>query len=159
MTAPSGTTPQASDPHDAATDQAGRDDAGRTDESPGFDVQARMFTFIGTFLTVASIGYGFWTREAAGATMLALASGLAFTTGGYLGWTKPPAGATAGQAQHSEHGEEPWFPDASIWPFVLGIGLALVANGLLLGTWLLLPGAGFLLYAVAGFVRQTRHRS
>lgn len=159
MTTPGSTTPQAPDPHDAANDQIGRDDAGRSDDSPGFDIQARMFTFIGVFLTVASLGYGLWTREAAGATMLALASGLAFVVGGYVGWTKPSAGVRAGHAEHGHGDEDPWFPDSSIWPFALSIGLVMVANGLLLGTWLLLPGAGFLLYAVSGFVLQTRRRA
>jgi hypothetical protein len=153
----SGTTPQAPDPHDAATDDLDRDDAGRTDESPGFDTQAQMFTFLGVFLTVLSLVYGFWTKEAAGATLLALASGLSFTTGGYLGWRKPPPGADVGQTQHDD--VEPWFPDASIWPFAIGAALALVGNGLLLGTWLLIPAAMFLLYTLIGFVVQTRRRA
>jgi hypothetical protein len=152
----SATTPEAPDPHDAANDDLDRDDAGRADESPGFDIQARMFTFIGVFLTVLSLVYGFWTKEAAGSTLLALGSGLAFTTGAYLGWRKPPAGADVDQAQHDE--VEPWFPDASIWPFAMGAGLALVGNGLLLGTWLLLPSAIFLFYTLTGFVVQTRRR-
>jgi len=153
----SGTAADAADPHDAANDDVGRDDAGRTDESPGFDTQAQMFTFLGVFLTVASLGYGFWTKEAAGATLLALASGLAFTTGAYLGWRKPPAGAGVDQAQHDD--VEPWFPDASIWPFAIGAALALVGNGLLLGTWLFLPAAIFLLYTLTGFIIQTRRRA
>ena len=93
------TTPGAPDPHDAATDDIGRDDAGRADESPGFDTQAQMFTFLGVFLTVLSLVYGFWTKEAAGATLLALASGLAFTIGAYLGWRKPPPGRLVGRYQ------------------------------------------------------------
>jgi hypothetical protein len=128
-----------------------------TDEGLGFDIQARMFTFFGVFLTVLSFVYGFWTKEAAGATMLALASGMSFTTGAYLGWRKPPPGSHAEQVQHDA--EAPWFPDASIWPFAMGAGLALVGNGLLLGTWLLLPASIFLLYTLTGFIVQTRRRA
>jgi hypothetical protein len=54
--------------------------------------------------------------------------------------------------------EEPWFPAASGWPFALGIGLFLMANGLLLGLWLLFPAAAFLAYAIAGFIQQSRVR-
>lgn len=147
------------DPHDAANDDLGRDDAGREDESPGFDIQARIFTFLGVFLTVFSFIYGFWTKEPAGTTMLALASGLAFLTGSYLGWRKPPGGATVEDVEHGGGHDDAWFPDSSIWPFALGVGLALVANGLLLGTWLLLPASLLLTYAVAGFVTQTRRRT
>ena len=64
-------------------------------------------------------------------------------------WTRPqqPAGD-----------EEPWFPAASGWPFALGGALVLVANGLLLGLWLLLPAAALLAYALAGFIQQSRVR-
>ncbi len=133
-----------------------QDDAGRTDDSPGFDVQARIFTAIGVFVTVVSIVYGFISYEWAGTVMLSLTSGLAFLTGAYLGWRKPSHG-TVEDAEHAD--DEPWFPSASIWPFAVGAGAALVANGLLLGTWLLAPSVVVLAYAVAGFVLQSRRRA
>jgi len=136
-------------------DDSSRDDAGRDDESPGFDIQARIFAFIGTFLTVVSIGYGLLSREWAGTTMLALASGLAFTFGAYVGWQKPPPGTGVEEVED----DQPWFPTASGWPFALAVGMVLVANGLLLGVWLFLPASAFLAYALAGFVRQSRLRS
>lgn len=136
-----------------------QDDAGRTDDSPGFDVQARIFTAIGLFATVVSIVYGFISYEWAGTVMLSLTSGLAFLTGAYLGWRKPTHGSVE-DAEHGEHADdEPWFPATSIWPFAVAAGAALVANGLLLGTWLLLPSVVVLAYAVAGFVLQSRRRA
>jgi hypothetical protein len=136
-----------------------QDDAGRGDDSPGFDVQARIFTGIGLFITVVSIVYGFISYEWAGTVMLSLTSGLAFLTGAYLGWRKP-AHAAVDDAEKGEHADdEPWFPSASIWPFAVGAGAALVANGLLLGTWLLAPSVVILAYAVAGFVLQSRRRA
>lgn len=138
----------------------GRDDLGRTDESPGFDIQARVFAGIGAFLFVASVVYGFWTYEWAGTTMLVLAGGFATLVAAYLGVNKPTAGATVAEAEHGQEAdaEAPWFPAASLWPFLMGIGAALFANGLLLGTWLLFPAAVVLLYAIGGFVRQSRRR-
>jgi Cytochrome c oxidase subunit IV len=138
-------------------DDPERDDAGREDDSPGFDIQARIFALIGSFLTVVAIAYGFITYEWAGTVMLSLSSALAFTIGAYLGWNKPAPGTTVDEAE--PHGDEdPWFPAASGWPFALGIGVVLVANGLLLGLWLLLPAAAFLAYAIAGFIQQSRVR-
>ncbi len=135
-----------------------RDDAGRDDDSPGFDIQARIFAAVGTFVGLVSILYGFLTYEWAGTVMLTLTSLLAFTIGGYLGWKKPPAGTTVDEEQHDTEDEEPWFPHASGWPFALGIGAVLVANGLLLGLWLLFPAGAFLIYAIAGWIQQSRVR-
>jgi hypothetical protein len=124
---------------------------------PGFDIQARMFALIGGFLLFISILYWFLSYEEAGTVMLALSGALALTVSGYLGWTKPSHRTSVDQADPASD-EEPWFPAASGWPFALGIGLVLVANGLLLGLWLLLPAAAFLAYALAGFIQQSRVR-
>jgi hypothetical protein len=134
-----------------------RDDGGRDDDSPGFDIQARMFALIGAFLVVVSLVYWFVSYEQAGTVMLSLASALAFTIGAYLGWKKPPAGTSVDE-QERAGAEEPWFPHASGWPFALAAALVLVANGLLLGLWLLLPASAFLAYAIAGFIQQSRVR-
>lgn len=138
-----------------------RDDAGRTDDSPGFDIQARMFTGIGAFFFLVSIFYGFLTKEAAGTTMLVLAGGLATLTAAYLGLHKPsdvnvdePASHTGVEDEHA-----PWFPHASVWPFAIAGGAALVANGLLLGLWMVLPAGLVLGGALIGFSRQSRRRT
>ncbi len=139
-----------------------RDDAGRTDDSPGFDIQARIFTAIGGFMFVISIVYGFVSKEPAGTTMLVLAGGLATLTAAYLGTHKPPTGANVDQAadqNHPEDVEEPWFPHASVWPFAVAGGAALVANGILLGLWMLLPAGLVLAAALIGFSRQSRARA
>lgn len=145
---------------DAHGHEEGRDDAGHGDDSPGFDLQARIFAALGVFLSVVSIGYGFLTYEWAGTVMLALTGGLMFTVGAYVGWQKPPAGASVTDSQHQKNDEaEPWFPAASVWPFAVGLALVLAGNGLLLGTWLLLPSAAFLIFALGGFILQTRRRT
>jgi hypothetical protein len=141
----------------ATPDDPARDDAGREDDSPGFDIQARIFAILGIFLTGISLLYGFLTYEWAGTVMLTLTSGLTFTIGGYLGWKKPPPGTRVDEAEH-DGDEDPWFPEASGWPFALGGAVVLVGNGLLLGLWLLLPASALLAYAIAGFVQQSRVR-
>jgi len=148
-------------------DGGGRDDSGRGDDSPGFDTQAQMLTGIGAFLFLASVVYGFVSKEPAGTTMLVLAGGLATLTAAYLGSHKAPPGASAdqtqpvvaaGRATGPAH-DEPWFPHASVWPFVVGLGAMLVVNGLLLGLWMVLPAAVVLAGAVVGFARQSRQRA
>jgi hypothetical protein len=139
-------------------DNPERDDAGREDDSPGFDIQARLFGFIGAFLLVTSAVYWFITYEDAGSVMLLLAGALAMTVAVYLGWNKPPKSVSVDEVESSDTDEAPWFPAASGWPFALGIGMVLAANGLLLGLWLLLPAAAFLVYAIAGFILQSRVR-
>ncbi|MBV9952621.1 MAG: cytochrome c oxidase subunit 4 [Acidimicrobiia bacterium] len=138
-------------------DNPERDDAGREDDSPGFDIQARLFGFIGGFLFVIATVYWLLTYEHAGSVMLLLAGALAMTVAAYLGWQKPPRSTSVDEAEDAGD-EEPWFPAASGWPFALAIGIVLVANGLLLGLWLLLPAGAFLAYAVAGFILQSRVR-
>lgn len=139
-------------------DDPGRDDPGRDDESPGFDVQARIFIRIGLFLVVVAIGYWWRSYEWAGTTMLALASGMSFTFGVYVGWKKPAPGPSVREPDTGADHEEPWFPAASGWPFALAVAMVLVANGLLLGLWLLLPAGAFLAFAVGGFIVQSRSR-
>lgn len=146
-------------PDVAMPDDASRDDAGREDDSPGFDIQARIFAFVGVFLTVISIVYGWLSEEWAGTVMLALASGLVFTIGAYVGWNKPGGHPEVDEAQREDTDDQPWFPTASGWPFALAVGIVLVANGLLLGLWLFLPASAFLAYALSGFIRQSRQRS
>jgi len=140
-------------------DDASRNDDGSQDDSPGFDIQARIFAAIGVFLTLVSIGYGLLTSEWAGTTMLALTSGLVFTIGAYVGWQKPARGTSVDEAQGPHEDDQPWFPAASGWPFALAVAIVLVANGLLLGVWLFLPAAAFLAFALAGFIRQSRFRA
>lgn len=137
-----------------------RDDAGRSDHA-GWGTQARMFGGIGVFIAVIGTVYWFMSYETAGTTFLALTSAMAFIAAGYVGW--PRGARPIGEHGPAEPGHDPhdgvWFPEASIWPFAVGAGMVLVANGLLLGRWLLIPAGVFLLWALAGMIRQGRHRA
>jgi hypothetical protein len=44
--------------------------------------------------------------------------------------------------------------DSSLWPLTLGLGLMLVANGFVLGLWLLVPGAALVLRGLVGMVTE-----
>lgn len=124
-------------------------------------VQSRVFLGIGAVVTVMAVIYISTAYEAAGSVMLVLAAGLSFVCGGYLVFylrqPSEPAGAL-------EHGDEQtpraqYLPHASIWPFWIGLAAFLVTNGLILGTWFLVPGAVLMVAALCGFIIQTRARS
>ena len=54
--------------------------------------------------------------------------------------------------------QEEYLPHASVWPFAIGLGVATIANGLVLGIWVVIPGLGILALGIGGWVLQTRRR-
>lgn len=135
----------------------------------------RVFLVIGLF--VFAIGAVYWATayEESGTVMLLLAGALSLWIATYL-WlrqraaTGPEVGAarTAAEAEAAEghalpgtgtaeEGEH-YLPHASAWPFAIGLGAATIANGLVLGLWVIVPGVALLALGIGGFVRQTRRR-
>ena len=130
------------------------------------NVPWRVFLAIGLFVLVIGVIYWATAYEESGTVMLLLAGGLSLWIGAYL-WlrirteTGPEAAAAAGEAQPghgvAEEGEH-YLPHASAWPFAIGLGAATVANGLVLGLWVIVPGVALMALGIGGFVRQTRRR-
>ncbi len=117
----------------------------------------RLFVAVGLFIGVSAIIYGATSKEHAGTVMLVTASILALWCGVFL-WRNARRFERAGP-DDTEHGESAMYlPEASPWPVGIGLGLALALNGLLIGTWFLVPGATLLAVSLAGFARQSRHR-
>ena len=132
-----------------------------------------MFLGIGVFVLVIGVIYWATAYEESGTVMLLLAAGLSLWIGAYL-WlrtrteTGPEAGAPHGDradgraARHRQatarHEGEHYLPHASAWPFAIGLGAATLANGLVLGLWVIVPGAALMALGIGGFVRQTRRR-
>lgn len=133
-------------------------------QTAGMRVEARIFLGIASFLVLATVVYFVTSSENAGSTMLLLAGGMALMIGGYL-TVQARQRTDAAEPQREGGGgsddpaaEEAYLPHASIWPFALGMGLVVLANGLALGLWAVVPGA--LLTAASGFgyARQSRRR-
>ncbi len=124
----------------------------------------RVFVGIGVFVLVIGAIYWATAYEESGTVMLLLAAGLSLWIGAYLwlrtrtevGPEQGPAGESAAgtREQESEH----YLPHASAWPFAIGLGAATLANGLVLGLWVIVPGAALMVLGIGGFVRQTRRR-
>ena len=89
------------------------------------------------------------TDEDAGTVLLLLPVGLTWFAAELPVVPAAPARRT-GRAGRAEHGE--YLPHASIWPLGVGIAAFLMANGLILGGWFLVPGGVLLLLSVAGLV-------
>ena len=141
------------------SDRADEAEARATPAEPGrreLLVQSRVFLGIGAMVAVMAVIYIATAYEDAGSVMLVLASSLSLVCGGYLfvQLRRPPAAR-----QGVEHDGQQYLPHASIWPFWMGAAAFLITNGLILGTWFLVPGGLLLVLALVGFIRQTRTRS
>jgi hypothetical protein len=135
----------------------------------------RVFGFVGAFMFVIGGIYWFTAYEDAGTVMLLLAGVLASWIAVFL-WLQQrgplgpaidaeqasaEAAAAVGRAAPSTgtaEGGEHYLPHASAWPFAIGLGAATVANGLVLGLWVIVPGVVLMALGIGGFVRQTRRR-
>lgn len=117
---------------------------------------ARFFFGIGAFIAVAGVVYWFGSYEGAGTTMLAAAAGLALFCAAYL-WLQV---RRADPDEDAGEGEPAgWAPHASVWPFWIGVAGFFLTNGLIVGSWFLVPGVILLLAGVVGYAAQTRARS
>lgn len=123
-------------------------------ETPDATVPGRVFGAIGAFVAVMAAVYWLTSYEEAGTAMLVLAAGLASWAGTYL-WLRGRAAPPADGGEEAE----PYLPHESVWPFAIGLGAFLLANGLIIGGWFSMPGVAILVAGLGGFIRQTRHRS
>lgn len=119
---------------------------------PDRQVPARVFVVVGAVLAVLAIVYGVAASEDAGKALLAVTVAFLLWIGAYLWLRSRPA-------DEVDVVEELYLPHASVWPFGIGVGAFMLANGLIIGGWFYLPGLAVTVGSLAGFIRQTRHRS
>jgi Cytochrome c oxidase subunit IV len=130
-------------------------------------VPLRIFGFIGAFLVAVGILYWVTSDEHAGTVMLLGAAILGLWIAAYL-WLQfradeddsvraLPTARAEGDREASPHGGM-YLPHASAWPFAIGLGGATIANGLVLGLWVTVPGVALLVLGIMGFARQSRRR-
>jgi hypothetical protein len=115
--------------------------------------EVRVFFGIGAFVVVIGVVYWFASYEDAGTTLLGAAAAFSLATGGWL-WLRqrrPPPG--------DDHAAEEYFPHTSLWPFWIGVAGFFLANGLIVGSWFLVPGVILLLVGVVGYAAQSRSRA
>lgn len=123
-------------------------------------VPRRVFLAIGGLVAGLAVLYWFTAYEDAGTVMLALAAVLASWYGVFL-WLRLRRTGTdveAGSAVSAAPATTAYLPHASVWPFAMGLGVTLLLDGVVLGIWVMVPGAGLLVLGIAGFLRQSRRR-
>ena len=113
----------------------------------------KMFLGIAVFMGVIAVVYWFASYEPAGTTMLALATALSALCSVYLRVQSEADGRAI------RHEEAHYLPDSSVWPFGIGVGALLAANGFILGIGFAIPGVVVLGLSVAGLVAQSRRRA
>jgi len=133
---------------------------GRRRTEKGYRVEAWVFLGIAGFFSIIDVVYFFTAHEKAGAVMLILTVFLGVLPGAYMFWwgdkmeprpeDLPEADVEAGAGVMGA------FPSSSIWPFVMGLGLAFVALGFVFGIWWGLLGFGVVLAAMLGYTMESR---
>jgi len=135
-------------------------EATNIDEDADHDkrVPWRVFLTIGGILAVMALIYA-PSGERAGTAMLTVAAVLGLWCGVFL-YRNGRRLESPGAVDAAHAGEEAvYLPAASPWPVGIGLGLALVLNGLIIGTWFLVPGVMVLALSIGGWSRQSRHRT
>ena len=121
-------------------------------------VQWQMFLGIAVFIAIIATVYWFVSYEEAGTTMLALSSGLAALCGGWLfvqDHRRPGPAHDTTPVDADEH----YLPTTSWWPLVMGVGMVLSLNGLILSWPYAVPGAAVLMLGIGGLVSDSRRRA
>jgi hypothetical protein len=121
---------------------------------------------LGAAVFLGATGAVYWAlknhpTEAAGVTMLIFGFAAYFMLFGYLllqyirrdRIPRPEDRFDATQADGE--GEVGYFPNASIWPAGMGLGLVVAATGFVFGVWYIIIGAILFVGAVIGFVVES----
>lgn len=119
-----------------------------------------LFLVLGVCYLIAGTVYMVYTREPAGFVMLIFLVGFALALSAFvfasfrsLGVPLPEDRADADMDEAA--GPIMYFPTASIWPFALALGVALVGLGLIVGLWWTVVGGIVLAAATAGYTRES----
>jgi hypothetical protein len=122
-------------------------------------VGTRIFLALAAFFFVLGAVYWFVSYEWAGTVLLLLSGGLSILTGGFLALVGRNGGLREElEVEDYEDRDVLFLPHASLRPFWLGMGAILLASGLALGIWLLLPGFVLVAIGVVGMVEEGRRR-
>jgi hypothetical protein len=114
------------------------------------------------FAVVAAI-YWFTSYEEAGAIMLALSVGALALIAVYLHIQSRRVGIQPEDRPDAQSidatGDIGYFPSSSIWPFVMAIGVTVVANAFVFGVWLAILGGLLFLTAVVGYAMEAQAKT
>jgi len=123
-------------------------------------IEALFLIGIAVFFAIVGSVYWFWSYEQGGTMMLAGTTLLGLVPGSYYLWwshrMKPRPEDRTDATMEEGSGVIGSFPNSSIWPFVLGMGLFLVVLSMVFGLWLLAPGFSLVISALIGVTVESR---
>lgn len=123
-------------------------------------VEALFLLFIAVFCGVVAAIYWGFSYEQSGTVMLIGACLLGLLPGGYyLWWSRrmtPHAEDDPGGTLEQGAGVVGAFPSSSVWPFVLGLGVAMIGLAFVFGLWTALFGFSLVISAVIGVIVESR---
>jgi hypothetical protein len=123
-------------------------------------IEALFLIGIAVFFGIVGTVYWFWSYEDGGTVMLAGTTLLGLLPGSYYLWwsrrMKPRPEDRTDATIEEGHGVIGSFPNSSIWPFILGMGLFLIVLSMVFGIWLLTPGAALVISALVGVTVESR---
>ena len=124
--------------------------------------QFKFLLGAGGFSVVVGVVYWYFGYESAGFLMLTF-MGLAT---GYWGasilWRAGRERRTFAEddpeADHAKQAGETvgWFSSGSIWPLVMGVGVAIALEGFIYGMWMFFFGAILFVWATVGLMMESR---
>jgi hypothetical protein len=121
----------------------------------------QLFAGAAAFFAVVATVYGLTSDERAGSVMLTLAVGALALIAVYLrlqgrriGGPRPEDLPDADPGAGA--GDVGYFPNSSIWPFVLALGAVVTANAFVFGIWLAIFGGLLFLTAVVGYATEAQ---
>ncbi len=132
--------------------------------------EAQLLIGVAAFFGLTDITYWLWGNAQGGATNLDTGFGgvvmlvgtilLGVVPGSYYFWwsrrMKPRPEDRMDATIEDGSGTIASFPDSSVWPFVLGMGLFLTVLSLVFGLWLMWPGLSLVVSAAVGATVESR---
>ncbi len=120
-------------------------------------VTARMFLIVAIFIFLDIPLYWYLSHDPTGTAALGMALGMCGMISFYLYFTVNRSGGPGPDDRedaepHEGAGEQGFFSPHSWWPFVFGLGGALLFTGIAVGFWLCYFAAPFFAYGVYGLV-------
>jgi membrane protein implicated in regulation of membrane protease activity len=119
-------------------------------------IEAYLFGALAVFLVPVSVVYWYLSKDWTGTTCLVFSVLLAFMVAYYLWFTARRMDARPEDRPDAEisegAGEVGFFPPHSWWPIAMAASFTVTLVGLVIGPFLVLIGAGFLVVALAGLL-------
>jgi hypothetical protein len=122
----------------------------------------KVFGGVGLFFLVTAAVYWFTSYEHAGSVFLLLCMVALVLIAAYLivlgrrVWTRPSDRGDATPADGA--GVVGYFPSSSLWPFLVGGGAVLLANGFVFGLPVAVAGVALLLSALVGYALEAQQK-